>query len=618
MVLQVVARMTTTQTTTEMADVKVGTVVQISKCEDQEFYKTPGKVTSVKETTVTVLFSNDLLLEVPKTWVSILPSMCGEYKGVVHTRDHVRQLAPELSSEEAGKLLSLFVVHFYTLPRHVFRIPAVHWIYAELDGLGQTARPEVVLVEPRGHRPAHTFFVVSRPYANVYDSLTGCAVHTDVELNSTKLLKQMILNNVAEKPKFPLLSRFEQGGSLPMRNATYSSLIRAVSDRYYGIENKVSYKEVSNFWMKLLELPSKATLLSMVCGGSKTNKHGNLVPVNQLWEVVTVNSKDFVGFKWMFQDVADINDRKRKRKAVIEKLGNRVKALPKTCRQVLRGDVSLIGHPVIRKLIDPKNYKCILHKGFIFINPDLIGYHADGTNGLGVAQMLNEILDAKARNPRLVEAFVSVKPDSKSISEKPSKNKYSYSEVDATTSYLQSVHKASSYKKKKQDISAEVGSIRLEHAPPCVRACLDKDRPFKNTTRYQLASVVASVLPTASVTDQQKLMMALEAVVCHPENPNKHRWKEFVSDLTCQQKKFNQLTRLPCVRRQGKLGQRVPPDVLVSQNIDPGLMCPFNCSTNPVGSCLKTRSIPEKLQNKNPEEWRVDEIWYLTTPITET
>ena len=33
------------------------------------------------------------------------------------------------------------------------------------------------------------------------------------------------------------------------------------------------------------------------------------------------------------------------------------------------------------------------------------------------------------------------------------------------------------------DIATEVGSIRLEHAPPCVLACIDKDRPFKGVNR---------------------------------------------------------------------------------------------------------------------------------------
>ena len=76
-------------------------------------------------------------------------------------------------------------------------------------------------------------------------------------------------------------------------------------------------------------------------------------------------------------------------------------------------------------------------------------------------------------------------------------------------------HRASARKKQKLDIATEVGSIRLEHAPPCVVACIDKDRPFKNTSRFQLASVIASVLPTASATDQKNLMDTLEAVVCH-------------------------------------------------------------------------------------------------------
>jgi len=599
-----------------------GDLVQITKCGEQEFFSQPGQIQKINTEHATVIFSNHLTLEVPIDWVTKLPSKCGTYKGTVHTRDHLRKLAPELTSEEAGQLLSSYVTHYYSLPRHVHTIPAVEWYYGKdvstnsghsEDCTTQTAVPQIVLVEPRGHRPAHVFFVLSQPYATIFDPVTGFAMHTSVELNETRLLKKLIETPPQAKPKFPRLSQFEKGGALPIRTATFNSIIRVVSDRYYGLITTAKFKEVSNFWLKLVELPSKATLLSMVCGGTKLDVNGNLVPIKKIWEVVVVTSKQNKWFRWMFQNAGESNEKKRKRKTALQLMGTRVKATPSVVRQVLRADVSIIGHPLVRKLIDPLNPKCVISGGFIYIDPELIGYHADANNVLGVSQLLHDILDSKSRDQRLIDAFVSAKPSSEE-SAVVSGNKYAITDCDATTQYLRSTHRASARKKQKLDIATEVGSIRLEHAPPCVVACIDKDRPFKNTSRFQLASVIASVLPTASATDQKNLMDTLEAVVCHPENPNKHRWKEFVSALTCQQKKFGDVNRLPCVRRQGKCGQRSSPAELVKQNIDPGLMCPFNCSSDPIGSCLQTRNVPEKLKSRRPEQWRADEIWYLTTP----
>ena len=97
-----------------------GDLVQITKCGEQEFFSQPRSNKKINTEHATVIFKSSCWGSID--WVTKLPSKCGTYKGTVHTRDRLPKLAPELTSEEAGRLLSSYVTHYYSLPRHVHTI----------------------------------------------------------------------------------------------------------------------------------------------------------------------------------------------------------------------------------------------------------------------------------------------------------------------------------------------------------------------------------------------------------------------------------------------------------------------------------------------------------------
>ena len=459
--------------------------------------------------------------------ISLLPLPCGKYGGDIRTRHQLCDVASlkgsrkKLTHEAAGKLLAGFAIHVLNVPRNVKRssthctLHAIEWHHPT-----DVAKPDLILVSQRGYPT--TFMIAQKEYARTYDPITGRAVHIvgeRITAGGTRTLLQPLgeLLDLAHQIKpiaaaaFPAVSR-HAFGSLPMRAATFATVLRMASDRLHGLQY-------------VLGCPLGMWLCST--GGCE---------------------------------------------------------------------------------------KCIVTKGRVHILSESIGFFADSTNMLGVAQLLNAILDALSRDPRLTDMLLEIDADAKAKPIPPIGQVAVADEPDATTTYLRKLRAAGATRKQAHTLEISVGRLSLKNAPPCVSKCVDPDRPFKNDSRFQLASVVATVCGSASEASQAALVETLKDVVTAPSNPNKHRWKSFEADLKNQLKKKS--VNYPCVKRKYRRGyEGFTIDALIEKNVDPGLLCPFGDTYDNVGACLACRSIPANLEKLPRSEWTPQLVWGGTDHI---
>lgn len=554
--------------------------------------------------------------------ISLLPLHCGEYGGDIRTRQQLCDMAfikgsrNKLTHEAAGKLLAGFAIHVLNVPRNTKRssthctLVAIEWHHP-----ADAAKPDLILVRQRGFRT--TFMIAQKEYARTYDPVTGRAVHIvgeRIATGGTRTLLQPLgeLIDLAHRIKpiaaaaFPAVSR-HAFGSLPMRVATFATVLRMASDRLHGLQ--YVGKEVADFWLRQPQLPPKATILSMVCSGARLEQSsGNLVPVKNIWRAETRPKDKVVGYAWLSGQTADFSGHRAPKRRKQSTSDSRVGMLSADITDVL-------GCPLGKWLCSAGGCeKCIVTKGRVHILSESIGFFADSTNMLGVAQLLNVILDALSRDPRLTDMLLEIDADAKAKPAPPVQKGAVADEPDATTTYLRKLRAAGATRKQAHTLEISVGRLSLKNAPPCVLQCVDPGRPFKNDSRFQLASVVATMCSSASEASKAALVETLKDVVTAPANPNKHRWKSFEADLRNQLKKKS--INYPCVKRKYKRGyEGFTIDALIQKNVDPGLLCPFGDTYDNVGTCLGCRSIPANLEKLPRSEWTPQLVWGGTDQI---